>query len=122
GSWHWTYAIGGAFKVDYEVNTLDPSHSFVRLFYSWVWISRNEPDSADYRVGLTTTRPPFGGLRWWFLCPLGVNGRACNRRVGKLSLPQHARFFGCRRCHALTYRSAQEHDNRVSRLRMKRRA
>jgi hypothetical protein len=37
--------------------------------------------------------------------------------VGKLYLPPGARYFGCRRCHELTYRSCQEHDGRVSALR-----
>ena len=27
-------------------------------------------EAVDYHVGLTTTRPHFGGLRWWFFCPL----------------------------------------------------
>ena len=62
----------------------------------------------DYRVELTTSRPNFGGLRWWFICPLMINRRACKRRVGKLHLPPGARYFGCRACHQLTYTSCQE--------------
>ena len=57
---------------------------------------------------LTATRPRFGGLRWWFVCPLVVNGRPCNRRVAKLHLPPPARYFGCRLCYRLTYASCQE--------------
>jgi hypothetical protein len=41
--------------------------------------------AVDYRVCLTTTRPRFGGLRWWFVCPLTKAGRPCTRRVGKLA-------------------------------------
>ena len=66
---------------------------------------------------VTTTRPRFGGLRWWFVCPLLVDGVACRRRVGKLYLPPRARYLGCRHCHQLTYRSCQEHDKRVDALR-----
>jgi hypothetical protein len=55
--------------------------------------------------------------RWWFVCPLVVNGRPCNRRVGKLYLPGASRYFGCRHCYDLTYTSCQEHDKRVDRLR-----
>jgi hypothetical protein len=77
----------------------------------------NQPEPYDYRVLLTTTRPRFGGLRWWFVCPLVVRGYACERRVGKLYLPPGSRYFGCRHCHELTYRSAQEHDKRVNFLR-----
>jgi hypothetical protein len=58
-------------------------------------------------VGLTTTRPPFGGLRWWFCCPLEADGRPCGRRVHKLYLTVGATLFGCRHCHRLTYTSAQ---------------
>ena len=95
------------------MNTLDPAAPFVRLSYWCVWPGSRERESADYTVQLTTTRPRFGGLRWWFVCPLIVNGRPCDRRVGKLYLPPPARYFGCRRCHDLTYTSSQEHDKRV---------
>lgn len=61
---------------------------------------------AFQTVKLATTRPHFsrGGVRWWFVCP------GCARRVGRLHLPykgRPAREFKCRRCHALTYESAQ---------------
>jgi hypothetical protein len=59
-------------------------------------------------VRLQTTPTQFGGERWWFTCPLFVNGMPCNRRAGKPFLPPGARYFGCRKCHGLTYRSSQE--------------
>jgi hypothetical protein len=67
-------------------------------------------DSEEVRIPirLQTTPTQFGGRRWWFTCPLIVGGVACNRRVGKLYLPPGARYFGCRTCHRLTYRSCQE--------------
>jgi hypothetical protein len=117
GTWRWTYATGKSFAVNYTADALEPPDAFVRLSYSWVWPSSPEPQSADCSVRLATTRPRFGGLRWWFLCPLIVRGWPCNRRVGKLYLPQGARYFGCRRCHELTYKSCQEHDKRVDALR-----
>ena len=117
GSWRWTYSSGGSFSVSYDVNTLEPVAPSVRLSYWWVWSGCKERQSAEYAVRLTTTRPRFGGLRWWFVCPLTVDGVACTRRVGKLYLPPGARYYGCRRCHRLTYRSSQEHDRRVDALR-----
>ena len=33
--------------------------------------------------------------------------------MGKLYLPPGGRYFGCRHCHDLTYRSRQESDARV---------
>lgn len=59
-------------------------------------------------IPLQTTSPHFGGLRWWFTCPLVVNGTACLRRVGKLYMPPDCLYFGCRHCYELTYRSCQE--------------
>lgn len=59
----------------------------------------------------TATRPHFGGRVWWILCP------ECGRRVGLLYLPQGATAWACRRCHQLTYRSAQEADRRAYALR-----
>lgn len=67
-------------------------------------------------IVLTSTRPHFGGLRWWFVCPLVDKDVACERRVGKLYLPRGAYYFGCRACFDLTYESAQTNDDRVNRL------
>jgi hypothetical protein len=61
-------------------------------------------------IRLESTRPRFGGVRWWGRCP-------CGRRVGKLYLPGAATRFACRQCHGLTYASVQEHDKRVDALR-----
>src|SRR3954471_19126471 len=44
----------------------------------------------DYRIELTTTRPPYGGVRWWFICPRS------GRRVMKLHLPRGGRTFAAR--------------------------
>lgn len=104
GAWRWTYRSGSGFSVNYEVRTLDAGNPWVRLYYSWTWGSDGQAQSADYHVGLTTTRPRFGGLRWWFVCLL----RGCGRRVAKLYLPGNSRYFGCRGCHDLTYTSSQE--------------
>lgn len=59
-------------------------------------------------VVLQTTPTRFGRGRWWFTCPLIVDDVACQRRVGRLHLPPGAKYFGCRTCHQLTYRSCQE--------------
>lgn len=73
---------------------------------------------TDYEsaVELVRTACHFGGSRWWFVCSLLIDGKCCGRRVRKLYLPPGGRYFGCRRCYKLTYRSAQEHDKRVNRL------
>ncbi len=48
-----------------------------------------------------------------FVCGLVVNGRSCGARVKKLYLPPGGRYFGCRRCHDVTYESAQTHGTRM---------
>jgi hypothetical protein len=108
GSWQWTYRSGKEFSVNYEVNTLALNRPFLRLTYSGTWSGSKELQSASYEVELTTTHPRFGGLRWWFVCPLRRGGVDCGRRVGKLYIPPHRRYFGCRQCYNLTYTSCQE--------------
>jgi hypothetical protein len=85
---------------------------------------KGEPDvvqpkeRVDYQIQLVATGCNFGGLRWWFLCPLRRKGVNCGRRVEKLFLPSKGfvippRYFGCRHCHELTYASTQTSDRRV---------
>jgi hypothetical protein len=76
------------------------------LIYS---ISRDEnKEEFDYTVRLDHTFPFYGGVRWWFRCPLSRDGYDCQRRVAKLYLPPGGRYFGCRHCYNLTYKSCQE--------------
>lgn len=56
-------------------------------------------------ISLVSTIPHFGGVRWWFLCPIGDCPNSCSNRVGKLHLRDG--HFGCRSCHDLTYLSCQ---------------
>lgn len=69
---------------------------------------RRNDEEVDIPVDLQTTATQFGGRRYWFTCPLIVNGVPCERRAGKLHLPPGWQYFGCRKCHKLTYRSSQE--------------
>jgi len=107
GVWQWKYGTPEQVStVRYVLDLQDETASFLRLQYT------TGEKSFDYRVKMETTFPHFGGVRWWFRCPLLVNGRACDRRVRVLYL--NGRYFGCRDCHHLTYKSTQEWDPRVS--------
>lgn len=68
-----------------------------------LWITRE--DEASYAVELTTTPCYFGGRRYWFICPLVVDGAFCGKRMGVLYLG--GRWFGCRDCYQLSYLSRQ---------------
>ena len=60
-----------------------------------------------YDIRLDTTPCNYGGKRYWWLCPV------CGKRVAKLHLRPEGRYFACRSCNYLTYRSCKEHDARV---------
>jgi hypothetical protein len=65
-------------------------------------------EPRSYRIALAAVPQRFGGVRWLWRCPLvGESGRGCGRRARALYLPPRARFFGCMRCHGLTYASVQ---------------
>lgn len=63
---------------------------------------------VEYEVQLVRISPHFGGVRWYFLCPLVHNGTPCLHRGDKLYLPPGGLYFGCRKCYDLTYTSSQE--------------
>ena len=102
GKFTWTWAGDNTASVGYLV-TWESGGPRVTLHY-------RRQDEKDIRVPirLQTTPTNFDGERWWFTCPLIVGGESCGRRVGKVYLPPGARYFGCRQCHELTYRSCQE--------------
>lgn len=76
-----------------------------------ILIRANDAKGAAMNDGQTipivTTRPHFGGERFWFKCE-------CGRRVAKLYLPLFQKEFCCRWCYNLTYRSAQTHHSGVN--------
>ena len=81
---------------------------YVRFYYTLTNRSSGEKTDYDYKVALTTTRCNFGGVRYWFICPLSRNGVYCGRRVAKLYKAPGANYFGCRHCYNLSYESRNE--------------
>lgn len=108
GSLTWTNTATGKedASAGFRLEPFGETGLVFRLIYTVT--SRGEKHDVDEPIRLTTTQPHFGGLRWWFLCPLIVNGQPCGHRVGKLYLPPGANYYGCRHCYDLTYSSAQE--------------
>ena len=97
--WHNDQEKTGAAGYRIERNT---GGIVYRLLY---WINGVD---VDLPIWIEWIPQHFGGVRWWFRCPLAVNKTPCGRRAGKLYLPPGGRYFGCRRCHNLTYTSCQE--------------
>jgi hypothetical protein len=101
GKLRWTWGCG--------------SESSIGYFFTWgevpsVTLHYRLGDGDDIRlpIRLQTTATQFGGQRFWLTCPIINDGVACNCRVAKLHLPGGQKYFGCRECHGLSYRSSQE--------------
>ena len=70
----------------------------------------------DYKVQVVSTHPHYGGVRWYFMCPLTRAGCHCTHRVRKLYRPSGASYFACRHCWGLGY-SSQRQDGTTRALR-----
>lgn len=100
----WTSGGGHESSVGFTVDTTD-NLPHIRFNYTQTgW--DGEKEKMNYRVELETTSCHFGGKRHWFICPLVKNGVACRRRVGILYIA--GKYFGCRQCYDLAYRSQKD--------------
>lgn len=105
GTMKWTRTNTGEVTatIGYEANLLDPAAAWVRLHYTTTSRSTGAKTDRDYRVQLGTTRPHYGGLRWWFRCPI------TGRRARVLYLPgSGGGVFACREAYGLAYRSQRQ--------------
>jgi len=119
GSIGWTNSTTGERVgwIGYHAD-LGQQHGRVRLTYTSTHPWSGEKRQSDYGIELTTTPQPFGGRRWWFICP------RTGDLVSKLYLPPGAASFASRRAYRLSYRSQRESPsdraiNRAFRLRRK---
>ena len=98
GTWGWHHSRTGEVQstIAYSIDLSADPH--VRLQY----VFTKTGEQLDYRVELVCTRPHYGGLRWWFLCPVSVAGRPCRRRVRKLYLAPGSTYYACRQCCCLS--------------------
>ncbi len=94
-------------SISIAVSTLD-GENHIRFQYTTTDHDSGEKTKYDYKVQLTTTPCNFGGIRYWFICPLSKNGVYCGRRVAKLYKAPGANYFGCRHCYDLSYESRNE--------------
>lgn len=103
-SWGKDDEITGTIRIQTSMSSTEP---YIRLFYTVTHNDTGEKSALNYRVMLSSTLCHYGGQRWWFICPLMVNGKSCNRRVSALHL-SNSYYFGCRHCLNLTYKSCKK--------------
>jgi hypothetical protein len=87
--------------------TINTAQDMITLIYSCRMYGRN-PEQVKQNIYLTWTSAYYGGRRPWFL-----SGN-CGQRVAILY--GAGKYFACRKCYDLTYRSCKESDKRVSEL------
>jgi len=106
GGMNWSRCGEKTGSIGFVVSTVE-GDEYIQFQYTQTSRHTNEKTELDYKAWLGWTPCYFGGRRWWFICPLVVNGRICNRRVGRLCLAS-GKYFGCRHCYNLTYESSKE--------------
>jgi hypothetical protein len=90
---NWLDAAGAVMSsISYEADLTNPTEGRLRLRFSVPGPRGGDRRQVDQRVALTTTRPGFGGARWWFV--------EDGRRAARLHLPPGADQFRSRREYA----------------------
>jgi hypothetical protein len=102
GGIKWTYGLSGnKSSIDFNVNIGGDEGDYIRLQYTYTNKWSGEKGNLDYKIRLTTTPCNYGGVRYWFICPLSKNGQYCGRRVGVIY--SIGKWFGCRHCGDICY-------------------
>ena len=104
----WTRRSSGSKNSIGIVVDVEEAEPYVKVNYTNTNRSTDEKTDYDYKISLTTTPCNFGGVRYWFICPLSINGVYCGRRTGTLYLTSGGSYFGCRHCYDLSYESRNE--------------
>lgn len=71
---------------------------YIRLHYTPTY--QLKEGEIDFKVSLTTTPCNYGGVRYWFVCPL------CGNQVGVIY--SVGKYFGCRKCGNIAYMAQME--------------
>lgn len=109
GTITWTFGVNKS-SIGYTISTNmqetmgDEDH--IRLNYMHTNHWTDEKSDMDFKIPLTTTPCKYGGVRYWFICPLSKNGQYCGRRVGVIY--SIGKWFGCRHCGEIAYAKQME--------------
>jgi len=112
GTMTWSNSLGevkNSIGISVVIHSDRSQQSHISLRYVSTKTYTNEKSELDYNISLESTPCNFGGRRFWFVCPLLVESKACTRRVSKLYLPPGGKYFGCRHCWNLTYKYTAPH-------------
>lgn len=111
GTITWTHGLSeNKSSISYTISTNmqdttgDEDH--IRLQYTQTNRWSGEKSDMDFKIPLTTTPCKYGGVRYWFICPLSKNGQYCGRRVGVIY--SIGKWFGCRYCGEIAYSKQME--------------
>lgn len=102
GSWitgtlHWTWSDGSsAGSISYTARMDEPGNE--RLELSYTRGTGDTKESVRQTVRLESTRPHYGGKRWWMICPYR------HVQVSKLYLPSGGDRFASRQAWRIGYR------------------
>jgi hypothetical protein len=98
GSLTWSYVDSGetVASISYEASLVSPRSAWARLYYS------ANGKLEDYQVQIEASPGHYGGMRWWWICPISGG------RTATLYLPPGATVFAARQAHRLAYRSQRE--------------
>ena len=116
GSLNWTYTYTGedagslGYEIRFEPQESDNKVGFMRLMYITTDRWTGEKTEIDYKIPIVVTTCNYGGIRFWFQCPLSRNGFYCGRRVGVLY--KISKYYGCRHCGDLVYADQNESKRR----------
>ena len=111
GQLTWSDGTGWSASIGYSYDLIDPADASLTLDYrnrqgGGEWVPRRQKVRLVYNV------PPYGGRRWWMVCPVYYH------RVAKLYLPAGGDIFAGRTAWKLAYRSqrSQSRDKAFERL------
>jgi hypothetical protein len=89
-------------RLAYELERVDERHQAAHCTFAGTDYHSGEELIFRFKATLQGTPAPYGGLRWWFVCP------SSRKNVGKLYMPIGGRQFASREAWRLAYPSQGE--------------
>jgi hypothetical protein len=97
GTVRWTNRGRPSGSISYEANMANPENAWLILTYTRG--TDDDKEDVTQEIRLTSTKPNYGGRRWWMICPYrGV-------RAGTLYLPNGGDRFASRKAWRVGYNS-----------------